>query len=130
MARATKPKIDRKAWRDLPYEHWNVATIHAYFIDQTHELYGMDYAPMRNWKFEQALIKRALTDHGAELLHRAFDECFRVYRPTPQFPILTAGFCVAYRLNTVIPALKASDAIMAEVARPERMTAGELRDWF
>ncbi|CDN42022.1 hypothetical protein [Paenibacillus sp. P22] len=125
-----RAKIDRKDWRGLPYEHWNTATIHAYFIDRTRELYGIEYAPMRNWKFEQALVKRALTDHGAEMLHRAFDECFRVYQPNPQFPILTAGFAIAYRLNAVIPALKKADAIMATVARPERMTADELRDWF
>lgn len=106
MPRATKPKIDRKDWRGLPYDKWNTTTVHAYFADMNRELFGMEYAPMRNWSFEQGVIKRALTEHGAEKLRKAFDVCFREYRPTREYPMLTAGFAIAYRLNTVLPRLQ------------------------
>lgn len=98
----------RRDWRNLPYEHWNTTTIHAYFADKNREMFGAsEYLPMRNWSFERGVIKRALDEHGAELLHRAFDEIFAQYRPTREFPILTAGFAICYRLNTVLPRIKA-----------------------
>lgn len=114
----TRKKItgeQRKDWRNLPYEDWNVRTVHAYFEDMNRERFGVDeYLPMRNWRFEQGVIKRALDEHGAKVLHRAFDECFRTYRPTREFPLLTAGFAVSYRINGLIPRIK------AELAADER----------
>lgn len=105
-----QPKINTADWRNLPIDRWNVRTITQMFVDLNREYYGVEYAPLRNWSFEQGVIKRALTEHGAELLRQAFDECFRDYRPTAQYPILTAGFAVAYRINTIIPRLKAEAA--------------------
>lgn len=116
-----KPKIDRKAWRDLPYEQWNTATIHAYFADMNRERYGAGtYLPMRNWGFEQGAIKRALAQYGAEVLREVFDECFRTYTPTPDYPILTAGFALAYRANGIIP------KVLANRQRQERITSVEV----
>src|SRR5690606_19273911 len=85
-------------------------TVTQMFVDLNREYFGMEYAPMRNWTFEQGVVKRALTQHGAKILRQAFDECFRTYKPTPQYPILTAGFAVAYRINTIIPRLLAEQA--------------------
>lgn len=132
MAKATKPKIDRKDWRNLPYEGWNVHTIHAYFADMNREMFGVEtYLPMRNWRFEQGVLKRALTEYGAETLKAAFDECFRTYRPTREFPILTAGFCVAYRLNAIIPRLLAEKAEEAQLAEVNGgMTDEEIDAWL
>jgi hypothetical protein len=81
---------------------------------------------MRNWGFEQGAIKRALADHGAEILHAAFDECFRTYTPTRDYPILTAGFCLSYRVNGIIPKLKAEQA-EAEQAEAQRLVAEKER---
>ena len=109
----TKRRITREQrldWRNLDYSEWKTNTVHQYFADMNRDLYGIEYAPMRNWRFEQGVIKRALDEYGAEVLHRVFDECFRTYRPTREYPILTAGFAVAYRLNTLAP------RIMAELA--------------
>ncbi|MCG7407749.1 hypothetical protein MH117_09965 [Paenibacillus sp. ACRRX] len=106
-----KPRItaeQRKDWRNLPYDEWNVRSVHAYFADMNRELLGItEYLPMRNWSFEQGVIKRSLSEHGAELLKRAFDECFRTYRPTREYPLLTAGFAISYRINGLIPKLQA-----------------------
>jgi len=110
----TKVRItaeQRRDWRALSYEHWNVRTLHAYFADMNAEYFGVaEYYPMRNWAFEQGVLKRALAEYGAEMLRAAFDECFRGYRPTPSFPILTAGFAVSYRLNAIMPRLLAEKA--------------------
>ncbi|WP_348623067.1 hypothetical protein ABFT51_17850 [Paenibacillus peoriae] len=100
----TRQKIDRTAWRTLPHPQWNVRTVHAMFADLNREHFGVEtYLPMRNWGFEQGVIKRALAEHGAGVLHEAFTQIFREYKPTPDYPILTAGFAISYRLNTVIP---------------------------
>lgn len=97
----------RKDWRNLPLADWNVLTFHAYFTEMNHDLYGVEYAPMRNWRFEQALLKHAIDEHSPTILRAAFDECFRTYRPTREYPLLTAGFAVAYRINSILPRLKA-----------------------
>jgi len=115
-----KPKINSADWRALPIDRWNVRSFHAYFADMNRELYGMDYVPMRNYSFEQGVIKRELTKYGPEILRQAFDECFRTYKPTAQYPILTAGFAVAYRINTIIPRLLAEQA---EAERREKRIA-------
>lgn len=120
--RTTSPRLNRKDWRSLPAEQWNVATFHAYFADMNREMYGADYAPMRNWSFEQGALKRSIGEHGPELLRAAFDECFHTYRPTREYPLLTAGFAVSYRINAVIPKLKAE---IAEKARAEAERAAE-----
>ena len=104
----------RKDWRTLPTEHWNTLTFTEYFRDRNRELYGVEYVPLRNWRFEQSLIRKALDAHGPEILRVAFDECFHTYRPTREYPILTAGFACAYRINSMIPKLRAE---LADSAR-------------
>ena len=133
--RITKPRItaaQRKDWRSLPLNEWNTATIHAYFIEMNRELFGVDeYLPLRNWTIERALIKRALTEHGAEVLKRAFDECFRTYRPTREYPLLTAGFAISYRINSMIPRIKAEiEREQTDATVSESVDYGELASWL
>lgn len=107
--------VERRAdWRNLPTADWNVRTFHAFFIDMNRERYGLEYAPMRNWAFEQGALKRAIDAHGPELLRAACEVAFEGYRPTPTYPLLTAGFCIAFQVNGIIPRLQ------AEAARKER----------
>ncbi|MFK4473752.1 hypothetical protein ABH897_003483 [Paenibacillus sp. RC73] len=130
----TRQKIDRTAWRTLPHSQWNVRTVHAMFADLNREHFGVEmYLPMRNWGFEQGAIKRALAEHGADVLHEAFTLIFREYKPVPDYPILTAGFAISYRLNAVIP------RILADRQRKEKaeatvvnggMAAEELAEWL
>jgi hypothetical protein len=127
------PKINRRDWRNLPFDQWNTLTVHAYFADMNRDKFGVEtYLPLRNWSFEQAQIKRALTAYGAETLKAAFDECFRDYRPTREYPILTAGFAISYRINGIIPRLQAERAAAErrKEAEGERMTAEELAEWL
>lgn len=128
-----KPRItaeQRKDWRNLPYDQWNTHTIHAYFADMNREHFGVaEYLPMRNWRFEQGRIKQALNEHGAELLHRAFDECFRTYRPSLEYPLLTAGFAISYRINGIIPKLQAEMGQAQEVEEAP-LDYAELAKWL
>lgn len=123
----------RADWRNLPTADWNVRTFHAYFTDMNRERYGLEYAPMRNWAFEQGALKRAIDTHGPELLRAACEVAFAGYKPAREYPLLTAGFCMAYQINGIIPRLQ------AEIKRKEReeqrevnggMTAEELADFL
>lgn len=142
---ATKPKPQRKPatpksritaeqrrdWRTLPTEHWNTLTFTEYFRGMNADLFGVaEYFPMRNWRFEQGVIKRQLDEYGPEILRAAFDECFKGYKPSREYPILTAGFACAYRINTIIPRLLSEmsekERAKAEAAK-ESVSAAELK---
>ncbi|MFF2886707.1 hypothetical protein [Paenibacillus sp. NPDC057967] len=117
IGKTTRNRItaeQRRDWPNLPTMYWNTLTFTEYFRGMNKLLYGAEYAPLRNWKFEQGVIKRQLDEYGPEILRAAFDECFRTYRSTHDYPILTAGFAVAYRINGIIPKL------LAEKAEAER----------
>ncbi|WP_018755151.1 hypothetical protein [Paenibacillus terrigena] len=133
---AKKPRVtaeQRKDWRNLPLDQWNVASIHVYFADMNRDQFGIEtYIPMRNWRFEQGVVKRALETYGADLLKQAFDECFRTYRPSREFPLLTAGFCVAYRINSIMPKLLAEDEVrnQAQGLANSDLTTEEITAWL
>lgn len=128
MTKATKkPKINTSDWRNLDVSKWNVRSFHAYFADMNREYYGVEaYFPQQNWRAEQGILRRALDQYGAATLKAAFDECFKVYRPTREFPMLTAGFAVSYRINSIIPRILAEQADSArrkaEIERAETVS--------
>jgi hypothetical protein len=110
MSKRRLTREQRRNWRELPYEDWNVITFHAYFADMNREYYGVDtYIPCPNWRAEQGAIKRSITQYGAEVLRKAFDIVFKQYRPTREYPILTAGFAISYRINTILPRIIAEE---------------------
>ena len=123
MSKPKSPRISREQrmdWRNLPIEHWNVLTFTTYFAEMNEEYFGVprgDYLPMRNWRTEQGMLKRAIDEHGSTLLRAAFDECFRTHRVNRKYPILTAGFACSYLINGVIAA--AQSRIRAEEQRKE-----------
>ncbi|RAU96873.1 hypothetical protein DQG13_19725 [Paenibacillus sp. YN15] len=122
----------RKDWRTLPVSEWNTLTFTVYFTEKNAELYGVEYVPLRNWRFEQAQIKRMLDAYGPEILRQACEECFRDYKPTREYPVLTAGFALSYRVNTIIPRLvaeRAREERRAEVVR-EGPSVTELEAWL
>lgn len=131
-----RPKItaeQRADWRNLPLEHWNVRTVHAMVIDINAERFGVEtYVPLRGWQFEQALIKRALTDYGAEALRETIERAFAEYKPSAQYPQLTAGFLIAYMLPRIMPQVLADGQRKerAEVAVESAMSAEEMASWL
>lgn len=118
-----RPKITaekRKDWRNLPPEHWNTATVHAMVIDLNAEKFGVEkYVPLRGWGFEQGQIKRALTEYGAGPLRETIERAFAGYRPSAQYPQLTAGFLIAYMLPRIMP------QVLAEMETRKRRQAAE-----
>lgn len=133
----TRPKItaeQRADWRNLPFEHFNVRTIHAMVIELNAEKFGVDtYIPLRGWQFEQGVIKRSLTDYGAEALRETIKRAFAEYKPSREYPQLTAGFLIAYMLPRIMP------QVLAEMKRKEQaeanpvnsgMSTEEITEWL
>lgn len=131
-----RPKItaeQRADWRNLPLEHWNVRTIHAMIIDLNAEKFGVDkYVPMRGWGFEQGVIKRELTEYGAEALRETIERAFAEYKPSASYPQLTAGFLIAYMLPRIMPQVLAEEKRRdrAEEAAEGAMSAEEMASWL
>lgn len=131
-----RPKItaeQRADWRNLPLEHWNVRTAHAMIIDLNAEKFGVEkYVPLRGWQFEQGVIKRALAVYGAEALCETIERAFVEYKPSAQYPQLTAGFLIAYMLPRIMPQvlaeLKRKES--AEAAAAGAMSAEEMASWL
>ncbi|CAM2955237.1 hypothetical protein PASE110613_09420 [Paenibacillus sediminis] len=123
MTRAKITAEQRADWRNLALEHWNTRTIHAMVADLNAEKYGVDkYVPMRGWTFEQALIKRALTEYGAENLRETIERAFAEHRVSREYPQLTAGFLIAYMLPRIMP------QVLADRQRRDRMAGGPSDD--
>lgn len=102
--------IDRSDWRNLPTEQWNVRTIHAMVIELNNEKYGVEkYVPMRGWGFEQGVIRRNLTQYGAESIRETIERAFTEYQPSAQYPQLTAGFLITYMLPRILPQVLAEE---------------------
>lgn len=124
----------RKDWRTLPPEHWNVRTVHAMVIDLNAEKFSVEkYVPMRGWGFEQGAIKRALTEYGAEALRETIERAFAEYRPTAQYPQLTAGFLIAYMLPRIMPQVLAEQKRREQAAENPAnggMSAEEVAGWL
>ena len=99
-----KPKNDRKDWRNLPTASWNTTTFHAYFAEMNRDRFGVEiYVPLRNWGFEQRQIKAAIERYGAEVVREVCDQAFAEYRPTRDYPQLTAGFVLSYMASRILP---------------------------
>ncbi|ETT40924.1 hypothetical protein C162_26740 [Paenibacillus sp. FSL R7-269] len=126
----SKPRISgdqRKDWRNLPPADWNTLTVMTQIIDLNRERYGADpYIPAAGgWRFEQGVIKRALTLYGAEALRETIERAFTEHRVTAQYPQLTAGFLITYMLPRIMA------QVLAEGKRKERVeqaAAGGLTD--
>lgn len=99
-----RTKIDRKDWRNLPIDKWNTLTVLA-MIDEMNRIdFGVEkYVPMRSWSFERGVVKRALDEYGAEVVREVVERAFREYRPSREYPQLTAGFIFVYMASRIVP---------------------------
>jgi hypothetical protein len=99
----------------------------AQIIDLNRECYGADpYIPAAGgWRFEQGVIKRALTLYGAEALRETIERAFAEHSVSAKYPQLTAGFLVTYLLPRIMA------QVLAEGKRKERVeqaAAGGMTD--
>lgn len=132
-----QPRItaeQRKDWRTLPLEHWNTLTAQVMITDLNREQYGVEtYIPARGgYRFEQGVVKRALTQYGASAVRELIERAFAEYRPTAEWPILTAGFIFTQQLPRIMPRVLADEQRKerAERAVNSAMTAEEIADFL
>lgn len=112
------PKINPRDWRNLPTPAWNTLSLLAFTADMNREKYGVEeYVPFRNWAVERGMVKTALERYGPEVMRKVFTQAFAEYRPSRDYPILTAGFVISYVMSRLLP------RILAEKAERERMEA-------
>ncbi|OMC96251.1 hypothetical protein MKX34_24100 [Paenibacillus sp. FSL R5-0636] len=133
-----KPRItaeQRKDWRNLPLADWNTLTVQVMITELNRERYGVEtYIPAAGgYRFEQGVIKRALTLYGAGALRETIERAFAEHRVTPLYPQLTAGFLITWLLPRLMP------QVLANGQRKERvetavvnggMTAEEIADFL
>jgi|SRR5690625_3583240 len=92
-------------WRARNIDDWNTLTFTEYLKDKHREMFGCEYAPMRNWGFEQGVIgrligtKRKKGTHDKAVVKAFIDEAFETYKPTPKYPGTNFGFIYTYRRN-------------------------------
>lgn len=122
MTREPKRRLPpAKAWRERNITDWNVTTFTEYLRDQHREFYGISYVPGRGgWRMEQGVIKRMVGEHGAEVVRKFIDGCFREYRPTREYPGLNFTFMSVYMRGRVLP------KVLAEVVREEQRGRAEV----
>ncbi|MEK3879182.1 hypothetical protein [Paenibacillus sp. FSL M7-0420] len=119
-----KPRItaeQRKDWRNLPLADWNTLTVMTQIIDLNRERYGANpYIPTAGgYRYEQGVIKRALTLYGEGPLRETIERAFAEHRVTAQYPQLTAGFLITYMLPRIMA------QVLAEGKRKERAESAE-----
>src|SRR5699024_12727749 len=94
-----------KDWRNRDIDDWNVTTFTEYLRDKHHEMFGVEYAPMRSWQLEQGQLGRLMGTrtkegtHSKAMVKRFIDEAFASYTPTAQYPGTNFGFIYSYRRN-------------------------------
>lgn len=136
MAKSPRKKMtadERKDWRNLPYADWNVLTVMTMVGDLNREHYGVEkYVPNRGYGYEQGVIKRVLNEYGAEALRETIERAFVEYRPSADYPQLTAGFLLTYMLPRIMPRVLAEmeTAKRRQAAESEAPSISELIDWL
>jgi hypothetical protein len=133
MARKKITADERKDWRNLPLEHWNTLTISAMVADLNREHYGVEkYVPNRGYGYEQGVIKRKLHEYGAEAVRETIERAFAEYRPSADYPQLTAGFLLTYMAPRIMPRVLAEmeTAKRRQAAESEAPSISELVDWL
>jgi len=116
----TKRKATRKLppasdWQARDIDDWNTLTFTEYLRDKHREQFGIEYAPMRSWAFEQGQIGRLIGTrtkegtHSKAVVKRFIDEAFAEYKPTREYPGTNFGFIYSYRRN-ILQRLEAEQA--------------------
>lgn len=126
-----------KEWQNRDISDWNTTTFTHYLQDKHREQFGIEYAPMRNWRFEQGQIGRLIGTqakkgtHSKAVVKRFIDEAFAEYVPTEEWPGTNFGFIYSYRRNTLqrVEAEELAKA-KAERAKDDAPTLDELEEWF
>jgi len=135
--KSTKKLPPATDWQARNIDDWNTTTFTEYLRDKHRESFGIEYAPMRSWAFEQGQIGRLIGTRAKEGTHskvvvkRFIDEAFATYKPTSQYPGTNFGFIYSYRRN-VLQRIEAEEVAKAktEQAKENAPSLDELSDWL
>lgn len=128
---------DAKNWQERDIDDWNTLSFTEYLKAKHLEVFGIVYAPMRGWRFEQGHLgtligtKTKESTHSKAVVKRFIDECFETYSPTHDYPGTNFGFIYSYRRN-VLQRLAAEELAdkRAEVNREEAPALSDLTGWL
>lgn len=113
-----------KHYADKQVANWNTNDVLAYLIAENDRRFGAVYTPMgrgsksQRWAMERGMAKRAITQHGAEIVKRWLDEELAEYRSTTEYPALTFGFAYSFRDKSLARAA-------AQEAKRSKRAAGQ-----
>lgn len=93
-----------------------VTQIRDHLRERHKELYGIDYVT-NSHAMEGRLLKQMIAEHGAEVVKRFVDECYREYKPTRQYPTTNFAFMFSYMRAKVLT------RVLAEIKREEERNA-------
>ncbi|MGR6109206.1 hypothetical protein ACU4EV_14650, partial [Staphylococcus aureus] len=104
----------------------------AMVIDMNAEKFAVEKYVPRSWTFEQGVIKRALNEYGAKAVRETIERAFAEYRPSADYPQLTAGFLLTYMLPRIMPRVLAEmeTAKRRQAAESETPSISELVNWL
>lgn len=135
----TKRKLaSAKDWRNRDIDDWNTLTFTEYLRDRHREVFGIEYAPMRSWQFEQGILGRLIGTkakegtHSKAVVKRFIDEAFAEYKPSTKYPGTNLGFSYAYRRNILqrVEAEELAKTKRAQSADTCEDNLDDLTDWL
>lgn len=98
-----KPKKSKaKHYSELSVADWNTAHFQAYLADKHVEKFGIQYVAAGGVMAERSLLSKYIGTakksglYGKETVKAFIDACFDVYKPTAQYPGLSAWFMFTY----------------------------------
>ena len=113
-----------KHYTEVAVDKWNTAHFQTYLADEHLRLYGVQYAPKGGIVAERALLSKYIGTarkdgmYGKDVVKAFIDRCFTVYRPSPQYPGLTAWFMFTWMIDEM-------QRIEAQSKRAEAQTNAE-----
>lgn len=127
--------MTRKAthYSDTPIEKWNTAHFQAYLADKHVDKFGIQYAAAGGVMAERSLLSKYIGTakksglYGKETVKAFIDACFEAYKPTAQYPGLSAWFMFTYMTAELQKAELASKRKEVETQTDEYE---EVADWL
>jgi hypothetical protein len=125
-------KVSTKDWQNLPIEKWNATTYRELMKHLSEQCFGLPYTAY-NVKAENGMITNLRKEIGNEGVKRFIIECFKIYKPTPQYPALNFGFMYSFMRGDVIPRVLAEmqrEKQVQERKQQSQVSEDDFNDWI
>lgn len=125
-------------YKDKDVQSWTTTDFIAYMGDKHQEIFGIPYAPMRNWGAETGVLGRAIGTktkpgkYDKEVVRRFIDITFAEYSPTEKYPGTSFMFQYTYREQVMQRAYKdvQEERRAIEAEAEQDIIAEDVADWF